>query len=99
MQGFDHFAVGIEPRQQPVGARRRPGLLDAERLDGAELHRLEAIAAGGERGRDPEVRRDGPHHLVAEIVLAQHEFDQMRAHGEETEPEAAVARCEPSRAG
>ena len=31
------------------------------------------------------------HHLLAEIVLAQHELDEMRAHGEDAEPEPAAA--------
>src|SRR5262249_31189632 len=40
----------------------------------------------------PERRLDGTHHLLAEIVFAQHELDEMRAHGKDTEPEAAGSR-------
>src|ERR1700680_5143134 len=92
MQAFQRFSILIDADQQPVGARRRPGLLDPERLDRAELHRLVAMTAGGERGRNPEAGRDGLHHVLAEIILAQHELDQMRAHGEDAEPEPPPRR-------
>src|SRR5258708_26804016 len=46
MQAFDRFAILIDADQQPVGARRRPGLLDPKRLDRAELHPLLALDPG-----------------------------------------------------
>src|SRR3984893_14088366 len=72
MQAFHRFAILIDADQQPVGARRRPGLLDPERLDRAELHRLVAMTAGGERGRDSEAGGGGVHHLLAGTDLREH---------------------------
>ena len=91
VDGGGRLAIGIEMHQQAVGARRRPGFLDTERLHAADLHRLETVGATGIGRRHPIVRRHGGDHLVAEIVLLQDEFDQMGAAGEDTEVEAAAA--------
>src|SRR5262249_54049114 len=85
------LAVGIEMHQQAVRAWRRPRLLDAERLDLAHLHGLQTIARRGIGRRDPELGRHACNHLLAEIVLLEHELDQVRASGEKSEIEAAAA--------
>src|SRR6516225_12249233 len=50
MQAFHRFPILIDADQQPVGARRRPRLLDPKRLDRAELHGLVAMTGGCECG-------------------------------------------------
>src|SRR5450756_122462 len=56
VQALHHVTVLIYARDQPVGTWRRPGLLNAERLDRAELHRFKTITAGCQRGHDPMAR-------------------------------------------
>src|ERR1700738_4122821 len=56
------------------------------------------MTAGGERGRGAEAGRGGFPSLLAGMAPAQHELDQMRAHGEDAEPEPAPrAISEPRR--
>jgi hypothetical protein len=79
--------------EQAIGARRRPGFLDAEGFHAADLHRLQTIAAPRIGRRDPIIFRHARDHLLAKIVLLEDEFDQMGAAGKdaEIEPVAAVA--------
>ena len=80
----------VEPDDETIGAAWRPGLVDAHGLDPAALQRLEEAARRRERRRDPEVARDLAHHVLAVVVLEQHEFDEPVARREEREPGAAV---------
>ena len=48
MQALHDIAFLIDARDQAVGARRCPRLLDAERPEATPLHRLVTILAGGQ---------------------------------------------------
>src|SRR5882724_259972 len=90
VQAVGRLALAVEMDQEPVGARRRPGFLDAERLHRTDLHRLEAVAATCERGRDPVIGHYRRDHVLAEIVFLEYELDQMRAPCEQAEKEPAL---------
>ena len=94
MQALRRFPVGIKPRDETVGSRRRPGLLDAKLLDAADLRRLAIIEPAVEGRAYPEIGRHRLHHRFAELALAQHEFGQLRAHAEEGHPVFAAPRHE-----
>ena len=79
----------IKPRDETVGSRRRPGLLDAKLLDAADLRRLAIVEPTVEGRADPEIGRHRLHHRFAELALAQHEFGQLRAQAEEGHPVVA----------
>ena len=52
--------IGIQPHHQPIGAARRPGLVDAHGLDAAALQRLQEAAAattGPVRSNSPAAPR------------------------------------------
>src|SRR5450756_524889 len=53
VQALHHVTVLIYARDQPVGTCRRPALLNADRLDRAELPPLKPLPAGCQRGPDP----------------------------------------------
>ena len=82
MQGLDHLPVAVELRYQSIRSWRCPRFLDPERPETADLKGLEAIFSARKRGRYPIGLRNSPHHLEAEIILAQNEFHQMGARGE-----------------
>jgi len=81
----------VEPHDHAVGARRRPGLVDAHRLDRAALQRLQEAAARRQGRRDPAVGRHLGKHVGAVHVLLEHEFDQPVARREQRKPCATPA--------
>ena len=97
VEARDRPQVLVEADEQPVGAARRPGLVDPHRANRAALQRLEEGAAWIERGA---IQKSDPPRAPSRCgsLLLQHEFDQPVARCEERQPRATV-RCRRQAAG
>ena len=92
VQRIERRAVGIEADDEAVGARRRPGLDDAHRLDMRALHRLLERLARAQARRDPVLRVDLRHHALPIGGLPQHELDELAAGDEGGQPDSRRRR-------